>query len=40
MSDRIAVVWSGRIVGQFARDEASDEQVMSYALGLHQPRPT
>jgi len=34
MSDRIAVVWNGRIVGQFARGEATDEQVMSYALGL------
>jgi len=34
MSDRIAVVWSGRIVGEFARGEASDEQVMSRALGL------
>jgi ribose transport system ATP-binding protein len=38
MSDRIAVVWSGRIVGQFARGEATDEQVMSYALGLHEQR--
>jgi len=34
MSDRIAVVWSGRIVGEFARGEASEEQVMSRALGL------
>jgi len=38
MSDRIAVVWNGRIVGQFARGEATDEQVMSYALGLHEQR--
>ena len=38
MSDRIAVVWDGRIVGQFARGEVTDEQVMSYALGLHEQR--
>ncbi len=38
ISDRIAVVWSGRIVREFARGEASDEQVMSYALGLHEQR--
>lgn len=38
MSDRIAVVWNGRIVGQFARGEATEEQVMSYALGLHEQR--
>src|SRR5207302_480387 len=38
MSDRIAVIWNGRIVGQFARGEATDEQVMSYALGLHEQR--
>jgi ABC-type sugar transport system ATPase subunit len=36
MSDRIAVVWGGRIVGQFARGEVNEEQVMSYALGLHE----
>ena len=38
MSDRIAVVWNGRIVGQFARGEVTEEQVMSYALGLHEQR--
>ncbi len=38
MSDRIAVVWNGQIVGQFARGEANEEQVMSYALGLHEQR--
>jgi ribose transport system ATP-binding protein len=38
MSDRILVVWSGRVVGEFARGEASEEQVMSYALGLHEER--
>ncbi len=38
MSDRIAVVWGGRIVGQFARGEVNEEQVMSYALGLHEQR--
>ena len=38
MSDRIAVVWNGQIVGQFARGEVNEEQVMSYALGLHEQR--
>jgi ribose transport system ATP-binding protein len=36
MSDRIAVVYSGRIVRIFQRGEASDEEVMSYALGLKE----
>jgi len=36
LSDRIAVVWGGRIVGQFLRGEVNEEQVMSYALGLRQ----
>jgi ABC-type sugar transport system ATPase subunit len=39
LSDRIAVVWSGRIVGEFARGEVNEEQVMSYALGLHEGSP-
>ncbi|HET6436884.1 MAG TPA: sugar ABC transporter ATP-binding protein, partial [Anaeromyxobacter sp.] len=38
MSDRIAVVWDGRIVGLFNRGEANEEQVMSYALGLNERR--
>jgi ribose transport system ATP-binding protein len=38
LSDRIAVVWSGRIVGTFARGEVNEEQVMGYALGLHEQR--
>jgi len=32
--NRIAVVYGGRIVKEFDRGEASEEQVMSYALGL------
>jgi ribose transport system ATP-binding protein len=32
--NRIAVVYGGRIVKQFDRGEASEEEVMSYALGL------
>ncbi len=36
MSDRIAVVWNGRIVGEFTRGEVNEEQVMSYALGLQE----
>ncbi len=35
MSDRIAVVYGGRIVKEFKRGEASDEEVMGYALGLN-----
>ena len=36
MSDRIAVVCDGRIVTEFGRGKATDEEVMSYALGLHE----
>jgi ABC-type sugar transport system ATPase subunit len=32
--NRIAVVYNGRIVKEFKRGEASEEEVMSYALGL------
>jgi ribose transport system ATP-binding protein len=35
MSDRIEVVFGGRIVKEFKKGEATDEQVMEYALGLH-----
>ena len=38
VSDRIAVVWSGRIVAEFQRGEATEEEVMSRALGLHEQR--
>jgi len=38
LSDRIAVVWGGQIVGEFARGQVTEEQVMSYALGLHERR--
>lgn len=34
ISDRIAVVYDGRIVKEFRRGEATDEQVMGYALGI------
>jgi len=34
MSDRIEVVYAGRIVREFTRGEASDEEVIAYALGL------
>ena len=36
MSDRIAVVYGGRIVRVFDRGEATDEEVMGYALGLNE----
>ncbi len=35
MSDRIEVVFGGRIVKEFKKGEANSEQVMEYALGLH-----
>ncbi len=35
MSDRIAVVYDGRIVKEFDHGEASDEEVMGYALGFN-----
>ena len=35
MSDRIEVVFGGRIVKEFRKGEASNELVMEYALGLH-----
>jgi ribose transport system ATP-binding protein len=38
VSDRIAVVWQGRIVAEFLRGQATDEEVMSRALGLHEQR--
>ena len=34
MSDRIHVVYDGRIVKEFRRDEATEEGVMKYALGV------
>ncbi len=38
MSDRIAVVYGGRIVKTLDRSEATEEEVMSHALGLgHRP---
>ena len=33
MSDRIAVMHSGRIVGQLGRAEATQEKVLALALG-------
>ena len=34
MSDRLMVVHSGRIVKEFGRGEAGEEEVMEYSLGL------
>ncbi len=36
MSDRIEVVFGGRIVKEFSREEVDSEKVMEYALGLHE----
>jgi len=36
MSDRIEVVFGGRIVKEFRRNEADSETVMEYALGLRE----
>ncbi len=40
MSDRIEVVYDGRIVKEFAKGEASEEEVMEYSLGLHEKGAT
>jgi ABC-type sugar transport system ATPase subunit len=34
VSTRLLVVYGGRIVKEFDRGEATEEQVMSYALGF------
>ncbi|MGE4465230.1 sugar ABC transporter ATP-binding protein [Sphaerochaeta sp.] len=36
ISDRVAVVFKGRIVKQFKKGELNEEQVMEYSLGLHE----
>ena len=38
IADRIAVVFEGRIVKEFARGELNEEQVMEYSLGLHEKK--
>jgi len=36
MSDRIEIVYGGRIVKEFAKGEADEEEVMEYSLGLRE----
>ncbi len=36
MSDRIEVVFDGRIVKEFTKDETDEEEVMEYSLGLRE----
>lgn len=36
ISDRVAVVFEGRIVKQFTKGELNEETVMEYSLGLHK----
>ena len=36
MSDRIEVVYDGRIVKEFAKGESDEEEVMEYSLGLRE----
>ncbi|GAB1483138.1 sugar ABC transporter ATP-binding protein [Treponema sp.] len=36
LSDRIVVIFDGRIVKEFEGGQSSDEEIMSYALGLHE----
>ena len=36
MSDRILVMWEGKIVRAFGRGEATEEQVMTHAAGEHE----
>lgn len=38
ISDKIAVVFAGKIVKQFKKGELNEEQVMEYSLGLHEKR--
>jgi ABC-type sugar transport system ATPase subunit len=38
LSDRVLVMRAGRIVGRFARAEASEEILMRAALGLNETR--
>jgi ABC-type sugar transport system ATPase subunit len=34
MSDRVLVMANGRITGEFAREEATEEAVLSRAMGM------
>ncbi len=36
ISDKVAVVFEGKIVKEFRRGELSEEEVMQYSLGLHE----
>ncbi len=36
MSDRVLVMWEGKIVRAFGRGEATEEQVMTHAAGEHE----
>ena len=38
VSDRILVMREGRLVAEFSRADASEEAVMSAAMGQHRPR--
>jgi ribose transport system ATP-binding protein len=38
ISDKIAVVFEGKVVKQFNKGELNEEQVMEYSLGLHEKR--
>lgn len=38
ISDRVAIVFEGKIVKQFNKGELSEETVMEYSLGLHERR--
>ena len=40
MSDRIVVMYAGRVMGTFDRTEATQEQVLSLALGHVADRHT
>jgi ribose transport system ATP-binding protein len=40
LSDRILAIYDGRIVKEFIGGKTTDEEVMSYALGLHEKSTT
>jgi ribose transport system ATP-binding protein len=38
ISDKVAIVFEGKIVKEFARGQLSEEEVMEYSLGLHEKK--
>lgn len=34
LSDRVLVMWNGRLTAELSRDEATEQEIMHYASGL------